>query len=506
MVLFGLSSIALLSMVGQSAQADELTAARTALYAQYAERLDRLGDWCDDQGLAEQAHVARTWLPKRERDEIYLFVIDDALSAIVDSPTESSADSKVDQAPAAGAPTDWDKRFAKLRREQAGALFELARQAAQSSRASMTMQLLTETLREDPDHAEARRILGYVQHDDGWCTRFDKKRRDRGFVWHVQFGWVKQGDAHRYEAGERRAGRQWVTREEDQRRHRTIDLGWEVETSNYIVRTNHSLEEGVRLAGQLEQLRQIWRQLFAEYYLRTSELARAFDGHRQLDGRRAPMRVDYFRTRDQYNEQLRPLQPRIDITLGIYLDRSRRAYFFAGEEQDDGTLWHEATHQLFQESRPVARDVGFRNDFWIIEGIAAHMESLTPHGAVAGPRYFTLGGDNAGRLPAARYRRLDDGFYVPLADLTAMGMDEIQQHSDIAKLYSQSAGLAAFLMHYDAGRYRPALQQYLVAVYAGKAVPNTLAKLTDSSYQQLDQEYRQFLETGSPKLGEPNRR
>jgi hypothetical protein len=143
-----------------------------------------------------------------------------------------------------------------------------------------------------------------------------------------------------------------------------------------------------------------------------------------------------------------------------------------------------------------------QNNFWIAEGIAAYMESLVEHDppVIAGldrARRVTLGGDNEGRLPAARYRLLEDGFYVPLAQFCTLGMNELQKHPDVAKLYSQATGLATFLMHYDGGRYRPALERYLIAVYSGQDDESTLAKLAGCSYAQLDREYRQFLESGA---------
>ena len=41
--------------------------------------------------------------------------------------------------------------------------------------------------------------------------------------------------------------------------------GWRVETDHYVVTTNHSLEEGVRLARQLETLYDVWQQVFIPY-------------------------------------------------------------------------------------------------------------------------------------------------------------------------------------------------------------------------------------------------
>ena len=43
---------------------------------------------------------------------------------------------------------------------------------------------------------------------------------------------------------------------------------------------------------------------------------------------------------------------------------------------------------------------------------------------------------------------------------------------------------------------RDALVRYLDAVYAGRDNPLILSKLTDKSFQDLDAEYRKFMESG----------
>jgi hypothetical protein len=264
-----------------------------------------------------------------------------------------------------------------------------------------------------------------------------------------------------------------------------------VESTHYVVTTNHSLEEGVRLSQQLERLHAIWQQVFISYLADEVELKRRFAGSapRALSKRHD---VVCFRTRDQYNQALRPAQPRIDITLGIYLDKTRVAYFFAGQEQDPGTIYHEATHQLFQESRPVARNVARADNFWIVEGVACYMESLADCRG-----YFTLGGANAGRMPAARHRLLEDDFYVPLAELVQLGMESLQHDERLPRIYSQSAGLTDFLMHDAGGRYRQALGDYLVAVYSGRVTPRTLAQQAGTDYDTLDRQYRAFMDAAA---------
>jgi hypothetical protein len=204
--------------------------------------------------------------------------------------------------------------------------------------------------------------------------------------------------------------------------------------------------------------------------------------------------VVYFRNRDEYVQSLRAAFPNVAGSVGVYVERTRRAYFFAGETSDDRTLLHEATHQLFHESRRVAPTVGRAANFWIIEGIAMYMETLREEQG-----FHVLGGWDDARIQAARVRLLNDSFYVPLAELTAYGMDKFQPGQPrVATLYSQAAGLTHFLIHYDHGRHRDALVDYLSAVYRGAAPPDLLSRLTRTSYGELDRQYRQYMESAPP--------
>jgi hypothetical protein len=97
------------------------------------------------------------------------------------------------------------------------------------------------------------------------------------------------------------------------------------------------------------------------------------------------------------------------------------------------------------------------------------------------------------RFLAARYRLLEDGFYVPLEDLVAMTMQDVQGDARISRLYSQAAGLAHFFMHAQGGRYRQPFVEYLSAIYAGRDQPATLVQLTGRRLDDLDREYREFM-------------
>jgi hypothetical protein len=153
---------------------------------------------------------------------------------------------------------------------------------------------------------------------------------------------------------------------------------------------------------------------------------------------------------------------------------------------------HEATHQLFAETRPefrrTGRSAGERCGFWAIEAAACYMETIRP-----APWGWTVGGRDAGRVPAARERLVEDGFYVPLAELTAMGRADFQADGRLRGMYSQLGGLADFFMNAGQGRYREAFVEYLGRLYAGSADADTLARLCRRTYAELDDEYRRHL-------------
>ena len=399
-------------------------------------------------------------------------------------------------------------------------LAALAQRAAALGEASLAMQLATEALRHDPDCELARYALGYTHYQDEWLTPYQLRMAERGRYWNEQFGWIEPNDLPRYEAGERKYRRRWITAEVDARLHSDLAQGWQVRTDHFNVTTNHSLAAGAQLAAKLEQLYQVWQQACGDFHLDRVDLQRRFEKGQAPGVQARPFQVVYYRTQADYNTALLSRQPRIAETLGIYFARQRESHFFAtpasnsndsnsnDAQANDPTLYHEAVHQLFQESRPRSAagqrravrkntgraEVGSHDNFWAVEGIATWFESLRWHPSpdATTPGCFTLGEPNAGRLPAARQRLLADGYRVPLAELVLLGQHDLQTRTDLAPLYSQSAGLATFFMSEPPRRAK--FVEYLRLLYLGQAEPSSLASLTGKTYAQLDSEYHHFLE------------
>jgi hypothetical protein len=100
----------------------------------------------------------------------------------------------------------------------------------------------------------------------------------------------------------------------------------------------------------------------------------------------------------------------------------------------------------------------------------------------------------------ARYRRLQDQFYVPLQELASWSREELQRDERIRRIYSQSAGLTHFLMDGEFGRHRAGFIDYLRRVYEGRDDAQTLAAMTSTPFTELDSQYLQFLDVTDDDL------
>jgi hypothetical protein len=460
--------------------ADALSSEAKTLRARYALEIKKLAEWCEDQGLTAEAKKTRDALGRQDPFKLYLPILPQEIG-----PAKPPADASAEA-------IDWTRRFQRLRQEQAAALYDLAWRAVRKRQLSLAYQLAVQSIRENPDHEGARRVFGYQRFNGQWRTAYEVKKLQKGMVWHPKFGWIAKANVARYEQGERLSGGRWISAEEDARLHRGIAAGWELETEHYRIRTNSSIEQGVELAANLENLNRLWQQVFVRFYASETYVESLFSGKGQAR-RTDPPRFDvmYYRTKDEYNRALASVMPNVDITTGMYVASRRTAFFFAGGEDTQRVIFHEATHQLFHQSRPVANDVGAKANFWLVEGIAMFMESLHREDG-----FFVLGGLEGPRMEAARYHLFVQDFYVPFATLTHMGMEDLQTHPKIAKLYSQMAAMTHFLVFHDDGQYRDALVSYLSAVYKGDQDPATLARLTGADYAELDRQYQQFMKIG----------
>ena len=393
---------------------------------------------------------------------------------------------------ASGDLAEWHRRLLKLRQDQAAALFALAQRCVRRHQASLAYRLALEAIKADPDHEAARRVFGYQKYQNQWHTPYEVLMLRSGMVWHEKFGWIEKADLPRYERGERLFGVTWIDAANDAALHAEITTGWDIETEHYRIRTNHSIEAAVALGVKLENLHRLWRQIFLGYYSSEADVEALFSG-------RPPAQV-----RTGIAAAGRRLLPRQGtVPSGLEADHARRRHLDgrftcprtarpismpAAKTASGPCITRPRTSFSSNRGGPSSDDVGRKANCWLIEGIAMYMETLRREGDC-----FVLGGLDDVRMEAARYHLEKKDFYVPFDKLVRMGVQDVQGHPQIAKLYSQIAAMTSFLVHYDDGRYRDALVSCLAAIYDGSQDPDLLARATGTSYAELDKQYQDYM-------------
>jgi len=449
-------------------------------FERFAKDVEALAKWCETTALADEA--ARTRRLAEPFDMKQLSLVGTKLPTLGTRPSTSRP---------SGAKGEWDRRSRALRRGYSDDLFRMVRKAVQAGLYSWAQDVCREIIHRDDSHADARRLLGYKPYLNGWVTRFEADMLSGGYLWTKQWGWLPRRVVDRYEAGLRPVRGKWVAKDEAEQYHAKWLNRWTIRTTHYEIQTNASLEAGVALGRVLENLHQVFFRVYLGYYSRKERLRGLLEGAGSRDRLpRLPVhRVSYYRTREDYLRQVRRLgrDKKFEHTVGVYAGGQRRMHFFRGGGFDYATLLHEATHQLFAETKPGANPDRSRGNYWPIEGIACYMETLKFHNGEVHHLW-----QRNWRLAAAR-RIVDAGKQVPLDRFVRLGAKGFYGPAGEMLHYCQATGLATFFMHYDDRRYRDRFVEYLQRVYEGRAGRDTLATIMGVPLADLEKQYVEFV-------------
>ena len=422
----------------------------------------------------------------------------------------------------------WRFRLKKLREDRAVEMYSLARKCLRNNQPSLAYNMIGDVLRLNPDHKYARAVLGQqlfvdrLRNDEPayageWVSPFEASKRSGASpqVDHPSFGWIPVNHVAQYESGKRPWRGDWVTVQKEAGFRQRFENAWEIRSENFLVKTNTSLEEGVAISRRLERFHQWLKTNIAAFFDTPEALQKKFDQARVIRrsrGDKNQMEVYYFATRDEYNRRLKGKIPAGRVTNGVYWEPDKRCYFFRNaDDPDQRTVFHEATHQILdlatREERLAAARVRRRvlrlpttqywrlcekSNFWIIEGLASYFESFEINDG--GVR---VGDPNFIRFAGAKKRVLEDGFFIPLRTFCALGQEHFMSHPNVAQFYTQSSGVAHFLLHYKDGIYRDSLVKLLSEVYRPDLKNITqepsLEKHSSAVFEVLDQQYRDHL-------------
>lgn len=494
----------------------QLLERRAAILDSLGRDLTALEGWCREQGMSdagqELQELGQSLLAETESPELPRLVVPSVADGL-------TANEHV-----------WRQRLQKLREERAGEIYTLARSALRAGFPSLAFAMIADVVRLNPDHKFARSVLGQelfsdpARRDDRgyageWVSAFEKQMRSgaKPQVWHPQYGWIVAASVNRYENGQRPWKGDWISSEKESELRRDFRNAWEIPSEHFLVRTNVSLEEGVQLSTKLEIFHAWLQQNFAAFFDTPKSLQERFEkaGRPAASRKTRPLEVHYYATRDEYQKRVSGKVPANIETNGLYWQPDRTCYFYRNPVKLDlSTLFHEATHQILDVATADARRVAARAravklrqrqaeewvlcqnaNFWLIEGLACYFESFEADDG----GNVTLGDPGYVRFETAWQRLLDPAyqFYLPAQQFFGLGKDEFQSHPQISPLYTQAAGYAHFLMHYEDGLYRDDLIELLAQVYRPDAdqllTEPSFSRIAGVGWTQVDQQYREHM-------------
>jgi hypothetical protein len=419
---------------------------RIALEDEFLADLKRIAQWCDANGKPELAQTTLSLFTDRDPRRQYIFLPSEKSMPILST----------------GGSQEWLDQINQASVDHGSRIFDLAKNAGDKNAGSYAYQLLNEVLFYDRDHLITRKILGHKRQKDGWnvapdSLRFKSATRPHDFV-------------------------QWPARSYVR-----------VLTPHFEIESNAEEARIAYLAKELEQTYLIWRQVFYDYWGSSDAVKRWIDGSGTASRSRRRYRILFFKDRGSYLQQLEPLVPGIEVSTGYYDGKAEISFFYDGDKTAEDTWRHELTHQLFRESGRATNQKAFENQFiWLDEGIATYAESTAKNQHLFG-EYYTLGGFDSRRIQYARFRRFLENYYIPSQELSALGRVELQQRNDLVRIYSESAGLAEFLMNSEHGALQPKLNQFLRIMYQGKVKPGRFQSAIGKTFLELDEQYVDFL-------------
>ncbi len=274
-------------------------------------------------------------------------------------------------------------------------------------------------------------------------------------------------------------------------------LGWpagsyaQIQTPHFVISSQAPAKIAHEVANICEQSFCLWQQLFFNYWGSSENLVGRIAGQDVPLGNVPKFQLVLFKNRDDYLRALKSAETNIEVSTGYYHPTMHCSFFYWGDPRSSTTLRHELVHQFFQEfaQNKVALDADTQSDIWIVEGIAMYLESASSLGGV-GCEVVEVGGWDAPRVQAARYRRLHDEFWIPWSELRQEVGQHLRSRSDIKFFYSQAAGLTHFWMDSSPAK-REALASYIDSVYAGTPDEKLLPEVVDED--TLRAEYERFL-------------
>lgn len=266
-----------------------------------------------------------------------------------------------------------------------------------------------------------------------------------------------------------------------------------IRTPHFDIASRGSKADAAMMAELCEQVYAVWQQVFYPYWANKIQPSVATN---QLTS--TPFQVVFFSNKREYEETLKRQVPNVELSTGYYSQNTRHSFFYFDQSKSYATLVHELTHQFFAEA--VSANLEFDPDaspgFWVAEGIAIYMESLSIR--ELGPSILVdVGGWDATRLQSARFHFLRNETWLPIESFGRLPGTGFRKPDGIALRYSFAGGLAHRWMD-SSDSSRNQLIQHLRYLYL-QDVDSYLEPWDDKDLPRI---YAEYMQSGPSSEGD----
>lgn len=210
-----------------------------------------------------------------------------------------------------------------------------------------------------------------------------------------------------------------------------------IRTPHFDIASRGTKADAAMMAELCEQVYAVWQQIFYPYWANQFKQPGAPSRLTQT-----PFQVVLFSNKREYEETLKRQVPNVDLSTGYYNQTARHSFFYFDQSKSYATLVHELTHQFFAEatSETLEFDPDSSPGFWVAEGIAIYMESLSIR--ELGPSVLIdVGGWDAPRLQSARFHFLRNETWLSIDSFGKLSGVGFRKPGDISLRYSFAGGL-----------------------------------------------------------------
>ena len=436
--------------------------------ADFAVKLKDLAGWCAEKGLADEAK--ELWNKAKELDP----------DMVGEQPKASDAK------PSDAEKTDFATRKKALYDAQARNLFDLGSTCFKAGLVGRSYDMVWEILNYSPDHATAHKILSETKYEGKWMDTWEARQLSKGRVFTDEYGWVFKSDLEKFDKELMPfPPRGWLPRDQVEELRSKWSSAWEFDTEHYHIKANTSLADAVAFSKTVEENYKLFFRIYIGYFSSKNQGEMLFGNRRD----NKPMKVNYYSSKEDFLRFSSAPQ----YAAGLYMPMTRTAHFYKIDKASDvRVLKHEATHQLFVETRAARQS---QRGAWVVEAAATYMETCD---RVQGK--IVAQGKKA--LWVQQFKQvLQTDKAVALGELDQLTYDGFQAKGPMIA-YPEAASLACYLMEADDGNYRERFVDYIEAFYTGKlGTGGQLEKYIGVPYAELDAQFRTWIMADDAQAG-----